>query len=329
MRNTWSILLLAAACGGRSEIGGVTGDLDGSVLPSEGGTDGAVACKDEVIASGCSATALASDGDRVAWGTVNGELWLREGGNTSQHAKEPATVQGIALDGKTTYFSSSESVFADSMGVVSVVAATQGDPWFVAADSQAVYHMDLNPQRVVRVDKTSKAAQVLLSGFGRGFGMAIDDTSVYVSGGVPLHGFIGRIPKTGGPMQHLADDLATPSRIALSATRVFFLESGRNGVRSVAKTGGPITNLGDMPADQRLGGLTVDATSVYVTTFSPDQPSPQPSLVRRISLDGSKNEEWVTGPYGAIFLEVSNDANAVYWTSHLNNAAPCVLKKCK
>jgi hypothetical protein len=58
-------------------------------------------------------------------------------------------------------------------------------------------------------------------------------------------------------------------------------------------------------------------------------------LLRRISLDGSKNEEWVTGAPNTAFNMVRSDATAVYWTSvfvdgiSMPAGTPSVQKKCK
>ncbi len=333
------VAVALSSCGGRSQLGTVVfEDFDASApLPSK---DASVLCRDEVIATGSElmqgATAVAIEGDRIFWGTANGEVWARQNGAVTQLATEPFWIRAIVADPSSMYFASSGSIFSASMGMVAPLVSNQGDdPDVLAADNDAIYYLDYTGNRLVRVDRTSKATQVLLTGFGSGIrGMTVDDTSVYVSGGAANHAYILRLPKTGGDVQRIASNLSLPSPLVVDATQVFFLEQSINnsvaGLRSVLKTGGPITTVAAIPESPY--DFTIDATHAYVSTNERGVKWPR-TQIRRIALDGSKNEVWVFATDALMFRMIRNDANAVYWTIGFEGVVPpgttTVQKKCK
>lgn len=342
---TLLLSLALVSCGdGRTELGTIR-----DIATLDSGRDSG-SCMDTVLATDpTGATALALGGTHVFWGTTDGQLWTREQGNASEVAKEPSAIVAIAVDAASIFFASGPTIFSGPRGisVITPLADKQGQPSYLAVDDQAVYFIDygsgIAAGRLMRVDKSTKVVTALMNGLDTPSGLAMDDTDLWVTASLALtpngaaQGALLRIPKAGrGVGQVVLQGLHDPKRLAVDASSVVFLEQDfggqRGGVRKVPKTGASgATSIADTGSELALD-ITLDATNAYVTTLT-GSGATQHGLVRRIALDGSKNEVWATAPSQVFYTVIRNDKDAVYWTSGWPTPAPSgtpsVQKKCK
>ena len=163
--------------------------------------------------------------------------------------------------------------------------------------------------------------------------MTIDETSLYVSSGLAGHGSIMRITKTIGGGGEIVAPISAPKHVTVNATTLVYLDQGNVArVWAADKLGGPtpVLVLAEL-GNEQLSDLSLDATSVYVTSWMNTTNNGPHSTLRRIALDGSKAEILAQAD-GVAFNEVCNDATAIYWTSvnvSGSSTAATVQKKCK
>lgn len=339
MRGGW--LLLLAACSGRTELGTIK-----DIALLDAGNDGG-GCSDQILATDrAGATAIAVDADRVFWGTADGQVWTRQGGNVSELANENAPITSIALDASSIYFSAGGTIYsgAKGIGVIAPFADKQGQPEFLAVDDQAIYFVDhgsgIAAGRVVRIDKTTKTAKTVMDGLDAPSGLAIDDASVYVTAQLalgpmqPTQGVLLKMAKVGGIGQVLAKDLHDPGRVVVDASNVYFFQQdiagGHPGLDALDTNGTlAIKRVADLPTGTVPIDVTIDAKHAYATTLAGTT-----TTLHRIALDGTKDESWVTS-VGVIFGAVRASDTAVYWTIDWSSqsppaaGSPSVRKKCK
>lgn len=335
--------VVALSCSGRTELG-TTRDI---ATLDAGASHGN--CSDAVIASDPKGTtAVAVDGDVVFWGTGDGQLWRRVGGNASQLAKEPKAISTLAVDSTSIFFTSGDIIYwgVKSVGIIAQFSdSVMDNPVDIAVDDGAVYvleHGGVGNARIWKLGRADKTVVALKGFIDAPVGLGIDDTYIYVRARVAdvqfpgPEGVLFRIKKTGSVPEILAQDLSS-GRLALDATRVFFIQqsspNAHGGVFSIAKSGGPVTRIADTGSDVLLD-LAVDGSHAYVTTDTTHSSFFHGNL-RRIALDGSTNELWVDAVDTSGFFRVRSGDSGVYWTSGWSGLTPSphdettLHRKCK
>ncbi len=149
-------------------------------------------------------------------------------------------------------------------------------------------------------DSAELPVTTLISGLTDGFGIAVDDTSVYVTdmgvvGGV--NGTVQSVPLGGGAANTLASDQDVPAGIAVSGTQLFWTNEGHVDIATMTYSGGavmmvptsggtpsPFSSKGETPV-----GIGIGNGSVYwiANGLLVDDPDPGSNGLWTARLDGT------------------------------------------
>jgi hypothetical protein len=131
----------------------------------------------------------------------------------------------------------------------------------------------------------------------------VDDAYVYwVTWEIP--GAVRRVPKAGGEVESLAEDLYSPWDITQDATALYWGDSDLT-VRSVSKAGGCVVQLAAAQDEPQV--TAVDDTHVYwVASYE--------GAVRRVPKTGGEIEDLATGQNQPFSVAV--DDTHVYWSTN-------------
>ena len=161
---------------------------------------------------------------------------------------------------------------ADPMTAPTTLASNQSGPWLLAQDATSLFFTTADGQSVVRLNKDGQTAPLTVSAaLGAGWGIAVDDTSVYWRDeGSDGQGRVMKVAKAGGGV---AQQLATttgegPRFIAIDQTNLYWTSgsSDSGAIVTSAKDGSKQTTLAVNQAGPR--GLAVDDANVYWSNFS-------------------------------------------------------------
>lgn len=340
------VVVVACACGARTELAGTAGDAGGSdVSPGDGG------CVDEIVATDDQgATALALDGDIVFWGTPDGFVRTRDAEHHVQTlATEGGSIASIAVDANYVYYALTGAVrrVPRAGGAVTDVATGVGEPFALSispspsgASGQAVYYVNYGAGILAGSAHALPLAGgdvTLIEALDTPGGLGVDDNAVYVTAsyaqenGLTYASPLFRVDKHALSFATLATSLHQPGSVTVFGGRVYFVEQVddtstlHGGVRSVGISGGPtkveIQTDGYLPLD-----VAADASGVYATAYSQED-----SVLDRGGAGGAPVA--IASTPGAFYGVVRTSATAIYWTIQWMGAPPAnhasVRKVCK
>jgi len=189
-----------------------------------------------------------------------------------------------------------------------ITLASGQAPYGLVLDGDYVYWSNDSPDVVRRVRKTGGAvedvAKIPPSGY-TGFGLTLDDTSIY-TGETAIY----RIPKGGGPATLLVSSDAIHG-VTTDAASIFWAEISGH-VRFAPKSGGTPIEL----ASPKGGAtrLVVDETFVYYTMWYPPNGG-----VWRVKKSGGAPELLAPGAYSSSLVL---DASTLYWNGGSSTSGP-------
>jgi len=256
------LALLLAACGARTNLLGPDGPDDGSGPGLDGSADEPSPPKASCAAASGQTVVLASNQDPRGLAIDDGYVYWLDGasGEARRVSKEGGATQTIAI---------SDSFRADP-------------ETFTAVDDSDLYW---SAGGLWRVAKSGGMPELLSNGADRASGppgVAIDSVNVYWAGwrdstlgaqGIwkqskDPSGLVGRIPKTGSPMQTIATTQAAyvyASGLALDDTYVWWTDVGEDGDSTVSRTlkaGGATTTIASV-SQEAVREVAVDSTCAY------------------------------------------------------------------
>ncbi|HEX8168969.1 MAG TPA: DUF5050 domain-containing protein [Thermoanaerobaculia bacterium] len=144
----------------------------------------------------------------------------------------------------------------DTSGLLVFSLAVDATTLYIGASPGDIF--DLKPGSIYAVPKAGGAMRTLTTGVLLPSDIATDDTFVYfvasgtidfITGTAQANGSVERVRKDGTQREKLAENLSTPTTLALDASNVYFSEAGfaaskpTGGVWRVAKGGGAATLL--------------------------------------------------------------------------------------
>jgi hypothetical protein len=243
------------------------------------------------------ATALALDREQVFWASPLQRM-TKLGAGVAWLAETSDSIWGVAVDEEAIYWTSIH-------GGLFRLSKSGGQPALLHAGGYRVAvdatHVFTAWNGVWKMPKTGGVAAVAIAPVG-GQGIAVDDGNVYFSTWSP--GGLWRVGKNGESLEQLAA-VEYSSYVAEYADRVYWTSQGSStpGIRSVPKTGGPVTPIatGKTPY-----GIAADAAGVYWVEFDAGSVWMQPAGGRAPILLAS-------GQFHPRDLAV--DERAVYWTN--------------
>ena len=344
MRLARVLLLLVAACGGRTGLGtggGASADAgaDGASSDASGG------CQDEIVAyDTLGATALAVDGDTVFWGTLDGRVLRHDASGTLTLATETSTINAMSVDASRVYYGLVGFLRAvpRAGGAVTTIADKMGQPVALTVDQGTAFLLDrgagITAGRALRVELDGTVTP-LLTGLDVPSGLAVDATNVYVAcqlalvNATAIDGPLLSVAKTGGAPVVVTTGLKEPSSVAVDASRIYVVDqldaqsTLHGGLRAIEKVGGAVSTIATTPDVLPLD-VTVDSNGAYVTTYS----NAAGGELVVAALDGSTKTSLAATP-GVLYGFVRASPRAVYWTINWSGirheGAPSVRKHCK
>lgn len=188
---------------------------------------------------------------------------------------EPKT---LAVDDDRVWFDGS---FVPKAGGKSAAPSAVKAPLALAVDATHLYFTQKGG-RVLRVAKAGGATQTLAEKLpDEPAAIALDGTHVYVSamswtgesGNIRRKGVVARVPKEGGAVEVIAQDIESVRGVWVSGDDVFAIDgrAGRPGaVLRIAKSGGKVDRFAE---DRTLGHIAVDDRALYLTSdgvFEPE-----------------------------------------------------------
>lgn len=230
---------------------------------------------------GESPSALALDGPRLFTASVDAQLIVvtaTDGSSLQPLAENQPAPQSLALDAGHVFWinygygikAGSVARVAKDGGEVEVLAGSIDQGIDVAVDDDAVYFTSWGIDAgVYRIDKATLELQWLLGTPDRPTGIAIDEESIYFAVG-DLSGTtsLGKMPKLGGEVEFLNQDLPRVLRLAVDESHVYFTASGKVDLTGttgrVPKTGGAMETLA-VTSDALHSSLALDKEAVYFT----------------------------------------------------------------
>jgi hypothetical protein len=238
------------------------------------------------------------------------------GGSGDDGGAGPATIQtlasglsvaqALALDSSFVYFSTNidETIQRVPLGggVPTTLATSTGYVGALAvSDSYLYFAGDV----VMRMLVSGGAAQTLTPAKGRGYGIAVDSTSVFwTSAGDG--GTVSQVAIAGGSAQILASGVGFPYGIAIDAKRVYFTANGHaddGALTAVSINGGGSAQALLSWEPYVPQGLAVDTHNAYVATTAG---------LLRVGLDGGLPSMLATQPAGP---PLAMDNTNIYWAT--------------
>jgi hypothetical protein len=280
-----ALALAAVACGSRTALlssSGTSLSPDGGASVGDASTaspDGRTTNPGCPIAAGTTVT-LASDPQTVNaihvnatdvyWSDSNGVYAVPIcGGATTTIVYEPSAPgpvgSGLALDATSVYWDTTTAVVRAPLGggtttTLATLPSSPGGP--IATDGVTVFFVNGGLQAV---PVTGGPVTALTPFQAQPMEIAIDATNVYFTGEGPSQAspaYIGRVPKTGGPIATLttADSLAV-RQLVLTGSTLVWLDAGTQ-LAAVSIAGGAPTFLADQLTDQ---AIAADANTVFIS----------------------------------------------------------------
>jgi hypothetical protein len=280
-------------------------------------------------------TRLVLDGDYLYWvNTSNGSHGsvmriAKTGGKPQVLAAEQISPVGLVVDAHDVYWTNAG--IGAATGQVMRVAKTGGKSIVVASglnwpsdlvgDRDYLYWRDDRKglQRIAKrggVKPKLLVASETLSG-----AIAVDDTRVYfndVGGGASFNnvsfGAILSIPKSGGPISHVASLPAWfISILAVDGDDIYWHNGGVDSLWHAKTTGG------DQATPVFVGGfemrhIAVTKDALFITQMGqPPEMLPGPGAIHEISRDGGP--DLLVTPRDVGFWGIAVDDKAIYWTN--------------
>jgi hypothetical protein len=263
-------------------------------------------------------TSIAVDGDAVYWSTVGADsvgAVMRRGkrdGVVHVLADGQAAPYQVVLSGESVLWLNSKSGSSAIMKVdraggtpTTLAPLKMSGSSFVVRDG-FVYFIDTTdvfppPMLPLRSVPVSGGASALVTSIPTGaLSLAFDGSDFFY-----LVDSVMALPKTGGDPKRVGDPCFYPNQLALDGPRVFWAcQDGT--VRSVAKAGGASTTLfARATTAGNIGGLAIDASSVYFTSATD-------GTVNRVPKSGGATVVLAAGEPVPDFLTV--DESFVYYT---------------
>ncbi len=242
------------------------------------------------LAKAQSARCMTTDRDHVYWQNANGLLVgaPKAGGDLQiSHFQTPIANNprcGLAVDGSTIFATAYqygkliklplESHGEWSIGAsVSLFGAFSG-PSSIAVDDAWIYVTEYDGGTVKKLPKSGSGDPIVLaSGLAHPLGIVLDDSNVYwinrgtssVDGGsdaaVPnKDGSVMRVSKGGGDVTPLATELPYPEGLAISARRLYWIESAGD-VSAMDVDGNDRAVVASN--DSGVGAIAADGESVF------------------------------------------------------------------
>ncbi|MBI3203365.1 MAG: hypothetical protein HYZ29_17635 [Myxococcales bacterium] len=204
----------------------------------------------------------------------------------------------------------------DCAGRVESVASELPGAYGIAVDNTDVYWTDNESGTVIAAPKSGGALRTLASGQHHPQFVALDSTHVYWGNAQSPDGFVGRVEKSGGPVEVVADNSARV--IAVDASRVFFTAYGDGAaVRSAPLAGGPAVTLAD--AQPNPTGIAVFEGFVYWGNQGAHQVD---GGIMKVPAIGGAPSVVVTGQVSG---GVAADSSGIYWGNGMEEA-PGVMR---
>ncbi len=171
----------------------------------------------------------------------------------------------MLLDGETVYVADSQAgvlAIPASPGSTPVVLATPpAVAQALAFDGTNVYYATRGSGASFEVGSVPKGggARVILDSGANGYGgIASDGTYVYFTRD---DGVVARVPGGGGGVEILSSGEASPTKIVVDITNVFWLDAATDEVVKMPRGGGPRTSLVP-PGSLQVAGLTLRVATI-------------------------------------------------------------------
>lgn len=145
---------------------------------------------------------------------------------------------------------------------------------------------------------------------GQPWEITLDADHVYWNN---THCEISKVPKNGGAVQILTEELINAGALAVRGGRVYSASSG-GAVRYVSTAGGPLSSL-----TAPVGGGFAVATDQSFVYWSSSAPSPGADTL--VKTDFAGKETSVVGEPSAGMTSIAVDATHAYWTRYSGDAA--------
>jgi hypothetical protein len=212
---------------------------------------------------------LALDATSLYWSDTgsNQILAVDKDGSNARTIASAASPTAVAIDGSDVYWYYGTKIGTakrDGSGVHDVVSDTSGTGQGLAVDDTHLYWTTYRMGgALVKANKDGTGATALATGEAFPWGIALDDTSIYLCiYGNGAAGAMVRMAKDGTNRQVLGASIKyqQPGEVVVDDTRVFWTDSVGIDVAFKDGTGGEVFAAANEP-----GGIAIDANSVYWT----------------------------------------------------------------
>ena len=294
----------------------------------------AAPCADEDIVTTGDVSTFEIDGDAVLWGTVTGDVAVRDSRGTRTLGSIGSTrVVSLAVDAQTVFAVGDAGIFAFDrvQGARTTILASVDHPVAIAKNAAGLFYLESGSgflrARLVRIEGTE--VTVLASGISGASALAVDPAWVYVmtAGTRPCE--LVRLPVGGGAPSFVWTEACGGDRIVVDETNAYVAGDRFNygpvpfvAVRlgSKAGTSNPLELREDVGT---FAGFAVDPSFAYVALSLGATKS---RLVRKPLAGGS--DETLATTTGDEFGELRVSPTALF-RARVRGTQPRIEKRCK
>ena len=269
---------LAAACGARSGVdagaGGARAAAASTVLSAEAANASTARASSSAFASSATGggSLVGSSSSSGGFGGGGGApVALCKPGDAPVVVAKAPSAHGLAVDAANVFVSSLQNdeigVAPKAGGAYTALATDAIGPWYIALDAMNVYWASACSVASCGLFSMPKSggSPMQIAPVVSPFAIALDDMTIFYTHTGQGPEGVASVAKTGGPATELAPNLAHPVGLAIDDAYVYWAAEDDGTVARVPKSGGAIEVLA--MTDVGVWPIAVDAQRVFFATY--------------------------------------------------------------